>query len=124
MNKCAWRQTIHCFDLKFTIVATVKNKYRIEFTIYNLIGRTQNGHPVWPRAGSDISSCDVVDNINESEPYLHGEIKWDGCSNWYFDAQDRAMLHACTRRGLIRFGRVMAFCWDLASEMCLVWSPH
>ena len=52
--------------------------------------------------------------MEDADVYLHGSVKWDGCSNWYFDQQDRVMLHGCSRADLVNIGEVMAKCWDYA----------
>ena len=59
--------------------------------------------------------------MDESEVYLHGIVKWDGCSNWHFDEQDRVMLHGCSREDLTNLGELMAKCWDYAKENLESW---
>jgi|688.fasta_scaffold819497_1 hypothetical protein len=89
-------------SLQFVVHATVQ-EHSVDFVAYDIEG--------FFGARLDAPA------INESEPYLHGTVKWDGCSNWYFDEQDRVMLHGCQRSDLTRFGEVMAACWDWASEL-------
>lgn len=108
----------HNGDLDFTIVATVES-HRVEFTVYDIFG-WQDGRPVWHRKGS-ADYMDVVFTLEESEPYLHGTVKWDGCSDWHFDEQERVMLHGCTKADVQRFGDVMAYCWDWAAELLPTW---
>lgn len=116
---------MHSIDLGFTIVAEA-HEYRVDFTIYDIegfaVGDAQSeDRPLWHKAGS-TSHFDVVYSVEEAEPYMHGEVKWDGCSNWYFDEQNRVMLHGCCKADVQRFGDVMALCWDLAAEMCPAWN--
>lgn len=63
--------------------------------------------PHWP---------DPVEDINQADRFLHGSVKWDGCSNWYFDQQDRCMLHGCSQQDLLDIGEVMARCWGWTEE--------
>jgi len=114
------RHIRHSHELDFTIVADV-DEYHVTFTIYDII-MWGNDKPVWPRAGQ-TSSGDYVESLEESEPYLHGFVKWDGCSNWYFDEQDRIMLHGCSREDLQRFGDAMTLCWDWTAELLPTWMP-
>jgi hypothetical protein len=120
------RRVMHSRDLGFTIVA-VAHRHRVDFTIYDVEGwaegetKGEYDRPVWHRAGAH-SHPDAVDTLEEAEPYLHGEVTWDGCSNWHFDEQDRVMLHGCCKADVQRFGDVMALCWDLAAEMCPAWN--
>ena len=108
-------------DLDFTIVAN-PHEHRIEYIIYDIEGYTKDKTkdifdiPLWHRAGSPCHP-DSVESLELAQPYLHGYVKWDGCSNWYFDEQDRCMLHGCSRSDIQRFGDVMAFCWDWAKEL-------
>jgi len=112
----------HSQELGFTIVA-VPHSHHVEFTVYD-VEAWQEGEksgvfdmPLWHKAGTGSYPA-PVDTLDEAEPYLHGSVKWDGCSNWHFDEQDRAMLHGCCRKDVLRFGEVMALCWDWAADLC------
>lgn len=108
-------------DIEFTAVAAVSD-LRVGFKVYDIMGYGEGATkgvfdvPSWHRAGSN-EWPDTVDSLEEAEPYLTGEVRWDGCSNWHFDEQDRLALHACNRDGLTRLGEVMARCWDWAAEL-------
>lgn len=104
----------HIPELNFTVVANPKD-YSVEFTVYDIVGYSQEDAPLWGKSGA--THFDPVDTLEASEPYLHGAVKWDGCSNWYFDEQDRVMLHGCSREDVQRFGDVMALCWDWTKEL-------
>jgi hypothetical protein len=106
----------HEIDLEFTIVANPKDLH-VDYTIYDMAAVV----PVlWRRVGA-TDGFDMTDNIEDAEMYLHGEVKWDGCSNWYFDEQDRVMLHGCSKSDVQRFGDVMALCWEWTAELCPGW---
>lgn len=120
------RQIKHFNDLYFTVVAEA-HEYRVEFKIYEILGWEDGdsqektyGRPLYRRAGAH-SSGDTVETLEESEVYLSGFVKWDGCSNWRFDEQDRCMLHGCSKADVQRFGDVMAACWDWTAELCPNW---
>jgi len=91
--------------LEFVVHATIQ-EHSVDFIVYEIEG--------W-HEGATANVYDVP-TIN-TEPYLHGTVKWDGCSNWHFDEQDRVMLHGCQRSDLTRFGEVMAACWDWTAEL-------
>lgn len=117
----------HSETLRFTVVAEPHDCH-VNYTIYDIEawneGSTPNvfDEPMWQRAGSTFGP-DPVAALAEAEPYLHGEVKWDGCSNWHFDEQERGMLHGCRRSDVLRFGEVMALCWDWTAELCPDWDP-
>ena len=118
--------TRHDKVLGFTVVAT-PHDFHVDFVIYDIEGWVEGDAkgvfdaPSWHKAGSGTHP-DWVSTLAEAEPYLHGTVKWDGCSNWYFDEQDRVMLHGCSREDVLRFGEVMALCWDWTAELCPRWS--
>jgi hypothetical protein len=113
-------------ELQFTAVA-VDHEYYVEFTVYEIAGWTDGERkgiydvPLWQKAGSHMSP-DPVDSLRDAEVYLHGSVKWDGCSNWWFDEQERGcVLHGCSKDDLLRIGNIMAACWDWTSEICPTW---
>lgn len=95
---------------------------RVKFTVYDIEGLEDGDEkkPLFHKEGSP-SHPDPVRTIEEADIYLHGEVKWDGCSNWHFDQQDRVMLHGCSREDVQRYGDIMGACWDWASELLPNW---
>lgn len=74
--------------------------------------------------GEPIFENYSVTPSEETEVYLHGEVKWDGCSNWFFDEQQReAVLHGCSKKCLEDIGKIMAECWELTSKYCENFNP-
>ena len=121
VNDSIERRVIHSHELNFTITAEAY-KYKTEFVIYEIMGwqegntKGEYDQPFWSKE-NEINSFDIAETLEDAEKYLHGEVRLDGCSNWHFDKQDRMMLHGCCKHDLQRIGDVMAFCWDLATEM-------
>jgi len=110
----------HLPELDFTIVA-VTHERRVDFKIYEVIAwaesTTLGVYDVPEFYIYHTENVCLTESIQEAELYLHGEVKSDGCSKWHFDEQDRVMLHGCTRQDLLRFGEVMAACYDWAAEI-------
>ncbi len=106
-------------DLGFSVLAEV-HEYRVEFRVFSIFGEDVDGHLLWVKNG-DSSMNPPTETPADAEVYLHGDVKWDGCSNWAFDEQDRCMLHGCSRENLLALGEIMAFCWDLTAELCPKW---
>lgn len=107
-------------DFRFYVVATVQD-YCVDYIIYDIQAETETGEPLFPKKG--LSYFEPTPSIDESSPYLHGSVKWDGCSNWYFDEQDDVMLHGCERSHLTRFGEIMGACWDWTKLLLTTWNP-
>lgn len=107
----------HFKDLDFTVVAEPNSHY-VDYIIYDIKGWVEGDtpgvfdKPLWGDYQVD------VDDLENAEPYIHGEVKWDGCSNWHFDEQDRIMLHGCCKKDIQRFGDVLARCWEWTAELC------
>jgi hypothetical protein len=71
---------------------------------------------VYLRRGATTSG-DVVDDLAQAGRWLHGDIKWDGCSNFSIDAQDDCMLHFCGRTEAVAVGALLGALYDLAHEV-------
>lgn len=105
----------HFLNLQFTVVATVEIAI-VRIVVYDIVAFAANECPLWHRAGS-TEWPDPVDTLKNAEPYLHGDVRMDGVSNWYFDEQDRNMLYSASREDLARLGAILMACWDLAREL-------
>lgn len=108
--------TKHFKDLDFTVVAT-PHSHQVEYSIYDIEGYTSiDNMPLWHKAGAS-SYPDPVESLSEAEVYIHGSVKWDGCSNWSIDENERCMIHGCSRRDIQRIGDIMALCWDWTAQL-------
>lgn len=112
--------TKHFEDIRFTVTATLQDAEgrHIDFVVYEIAGTdAETNELCWNRKGA-TSLPDPVDTLCDAQPFLHGFVKWDGCSNWSFDQQDEGMmLHGCCRNDLTRIGEVMGRCWDITKDM-------
>ena len=111
--------TKHFKDLGYFVVAE-PHPYFVDYKIYQVEGVLASYEPIFHRAGSR-SYPDPVDTFDESEVYVSGSVRRDGCSNWHFDEQDRAMLHGCTKFDLLNLGKILAECWEMTSDLCPNW---
>lgn len=105
----------HFPDLGYSVVAE-PHGHHVSFNVHEIVGVEENGTVLWQRAGSAFNR-EYATSIDEAQIFLHGDVKWDGCSNWHFDEQDRVMLHGCSREDLTNMGAVMGQCWDWAKEL-------
>lgn len=110
MNRKDWK------DLGYTAVAEVHD-YSVAYKLYEISGEYEDGTVCWPREGS-TSNMDAVDDLGAAEVYFSGSVKWDGCSDWWFDEQERGvMLHACNKYNLLAIGEAMGRCWEWTLEL-------
>lgn len=111
----------HDRNLDFTIVAEVHD-HRVAFTLYDVMGWQEGDVPLWHKAGGLVRP-DPADSLDDAEPFLHGEVKWDGTSAWRLDEQQEGVWEGGSRKDVQRFGDVMALCWDWTGELLPNWDP-
>lgn len=99
----------HTKDDRFTIIASLVNEAVIGFCLYEI-------NSIDVQKGERYYGSNFVTDYNLITPYVHGHIKWDGCSNWHFDAQDRCMLHFCSLADIQSVGNALTECWDIAKQ--------
>ena len=111
----------HVPGLNCTIRVSPHSHY-VEYEVFMWDGVNADGTPVFHKKGS-ADYPDPVYTLAESEVYLHGSVKWDGCSNWEFDEQTRGnMLYGGNKQELINIGLILAHCWTLTAKHCPAFS--
>lgn len=105
----------HEKDICFTIVAQLGNEgCHVDYQIFDMLGH--DPELLW--SGKDR---EIVDKLEDAELWAHGYVKWDGCSNWWFDIAKDIALHGCEKEDLTRIGKVLGICWDWTKEICPSW---
>lgn len=64
------------------------HSHHIEWKAYEVMGECSTGALLY----GDLQG---PGDLATAEPYAHGDLKWDGCVNMYFDEQERCALHFC-----------------------------
>lgn len=86
-------------DIYFSVVMEGDvDSYYVDFKVYELF--TNSGEPV-----------------PADEVFLSGSVKWDGCSNFTFDEQERCMLHCCSRQQMANIGILLVRVHELAEAV-------
>ena len=114
------KKVFHFKELAFTVVAT-PNEYYVDYKIYDHEGGDDKGNYLFHKKGAD-DYPNPVESMNDADIFIHGTVKWDGCSNWYFDEQDNCMLHGCSKEYIVRFGLILGECWELTKKLCPMWT--
>jgi hypothetical protein len=98
-------------------VAAISHSHYVEYTAYQITGwgGTEANIPLY----GDYAYTDKVDDA--PDVFLHGSVKWDGCSNWDIDELCRRMSHSCDRQTLVNIGLILAECYDWTKELCEAW---
>jgi hypothetical protein len=103
-------------DIGFYVRTTEVGSHHANFVVFRVQGQMDDGQCVFE--GSDGQA---VFSIDEAQVFLHGDVKWDGCSNWYFDEQDEVMLHFCSKDEAMRLGLLMGRLYELAESLIEHW---
>lgn len=61
-----------------------------------------------------------TNEVSETELYLKGYVKWDGCSHFWFGESD-GYLHLCGKRYFEKHKEVMDKIWDICSKKIKKW---
>lgn len=102
--------------LGLTIVAQLGPEgYHVDYRIYQIY--SHEPELCWVVRDRD----NFTDDLEKASVFIHGYVKWDGCSNWHFDICDKVMLHGCEKEDLTRIGTVLGICWDWTREICPHW---
>lgn len=97
----------------------VAPRHVIDFEVIEEFGKEQDGSPIW---GNDEGpSMEPATSWETASVYLSGGLKWDGCINMQFDAQDRAMLHFCGKKDAMRLGAIMERIYDHLGPIIPAW---
>jgi len=106
-------------DLWYYVVAEPTD-YHVDFKIYVIEGRKEDGTPLFHEKGKRSSPA-PVDKLVDADVYAHGGVKWDGCSNWSIDELDRCMLHFCSKQQAQDLGLILGECYNMARTLCPKW---
>ena len=105
----------HLPDVDFTVVATV-SEYLLEVNAYAILCREPL---MWEL--SDTVTTDYTEDLAKAAVFLHGSVKWDGCSNWHFDGQDACMIHFCCVEHGQALGKLFEALYAMAAELIPTW---
>jgi len=102
-------------DIGYTIQAEYK-EHVINFIVYrNMTYGLSEDEPVsWLKKGGGWQEETSI--IEEAEDYVHGFIKWDGCSNWEYSKDTDIMIHFCGSNEAEFAAKVIPLCYKIASE--------
>lgn len=105
-------------DIKFFAVAELhENELSASFRIYDMGDVSVPYGQKWPWELSEFSEEDL-------EICIEGWVKKYGCINWLFEeCRNGNYFHACKRDELLRYGEVLARCWDWAGELIPEFDP-
>ena len=109
----------HFNEIGFSVVIK-PHEYRVHYDVYAHDGEYEDGTPVLHKKGADTFPSPAA-STEDAEIYMNGDVKWDGCSDWEIDENDRCMLHGCDKDDLLNIGKIMAECWDMTKDYCKKW---
>ena len=88
--------------------------FHCDFKVYSIYGIDSAGFVIFEHP----EKCShPVDTIQEARLFMHGEIKWDGCTNFHFDEQDKLMIHMCGRKDMADLATLFDRLYAMADEV-------
>lgn len=100
------------YDALLTFESDPTKCYSVEFKAYAHFGVYPDGRVLYGTGVDKMST----DDVKLAQVFVHGGVKWDGCSNIYFDEQDHVMLHGCSRKDLTNVGLMLGAVFDACQE--------
>lgn len=98
-------------DIGYVIHAVNITSHYVEYEIYELMSVAEDGTVLFKQGDNHTHV------LEDAAVYAHGSVKWDGCSNWYWNEQDDCMLHGCSQQDLLNLGEVLSRCWTWTAEL-------
>lgn len=95
----------------------------VDFEAFEIIGGSENidGSDVFMFEG--VGGCGFDDkatnDITKANKYIHGTIKWDGCSHVYFG--DEGYIHLCGPEHFKKLGALLAKVYQRCYEIGGFW---
>ena len=90
-------------------------EYFMSFKVYAIYGVASPGNQIlW--AAWDEAIASSTGDIEKADVFCSGDVKWDGCTNFQFDEQERCALHCCDRKSLADIGELLRRVHVLAEE--------
>ena len=104
----------HFKDIYYSVFAEVYSHY-IEFKVYPIFAIEHNTNAIlWEKRESPI--IDGTKELDKAQVFLSGSIKWNNCSNWKFDIQDKVMLHFCSKQESMNLGILFERLYKIAED--------
>lgn len=95
-------------------VKYINKEYAIEFLASKITGVGDDG-PVYEMKGAQ-SSMDTTLIFDESERFINGFIKWNGCSHYYF-GDDTGYLHLCGKHNINEISKLIKIIYNRCGEL-------
>ena len=104
------------------MISYAVGEVHVDFDVYEINGYTESPTephvfdvPNYTKEDSEDGRDDFVTDPAKADKFLHGGIKWDGCSNWWFDEQEKGMLHFCGKEGAAGLGALMQKMYEITA---------
>lgn len=120
-------RTVHWDDIGYTTLYRLARpgSLIVSFECYRVTGweGAEGGPPRWYGGGDGPVVGEAEGALTWEDarvrPHLHGDVKWDGCSDWSFPEQieEDTMLHFCGRGYALATAVLLDRCYNLALEV-------
>jgi hypothetical protein len=95
------------------MVSVKVEEYAVLFEISKIVGEMVPSGALLYESAENRN--DSTEDFAESQRFLSGSIKWDGCSNWDWHT-DGCLMHFCGRGEAVSIGTLMTKLYDIAAD--------
>lgn len=107
---------ISLYPAFYAVQVNMVNDLVMGFKVYSVMGfNGEDNKELLLRKSDDVVPVEST-SLEDAEVFMEGSIKWDGCINYHFPAQNDCMLHACGRGVIKDFDLIFSKLYDLALE--------
>lgn len=106
-------------DIGFTVVYEYEyGNAHVVFSVYEIMAEADEGI-YYEGIGGCGADDKMTQDLRQANKYIHGSVKWDGCSHFYFgDPENSGYIHLCgdysvknhleiVRKVYLRCGKIM-----------------
>lgn len=106
-------------DLQLHVQMRVCGRFSVDYEVRELsLYDDGDGEPLKFVCTTNTGGSGITTHITAADVYIHGTIKFDGCSHNYFgDPDRRGYIHGCQREQLTRLGTLFDRLYDWTIEL-------
>jgi hypothetical protein len=98
-------------DIQFHVRIKMKGEHWMDYEVHDIADEDSEGQKLFAFE-NEHGTDDLTPDIEKAIIFMHGAIKWDGCS--HNNLQE--YIHGCARKDMTRIGTLFEKLFDIACE--------
>lgn len=106
------------YNNEFTVLYSfTKGDPIVDFKAYEIIGHEGKDFtiPTYEGIGGCGADDKMTNEVEKANVFIHGTVKWDGCSHVYFG--DEGYIHLCGSRYFVSIGELLKKIYNRCYEI-------